>query len=108
MWAVAPRNCHKSGLAGKALFSLRLTHEHTYRHRKGPDHAPQGFAKASRRRNGGKPGAEKLPDGRIGIRAEQPAGNIADIFNSLSRPGGPSLSIEEMNEIAAKGWAGEL
>ena len=57
---------------------------------------------------GGKLAVEKLPDGRIGIRAERPAGNISDVFNSLKQPGGPCVSIEEMNEIIAKGWAGEL
>ncbi len=56
---------------------------------------------------GGKLTVEKLPDGRIGIIAERPAGKISDVFNALKRPGGAPLSIEEMNEIAAKGWAGE-
>jgi bifunctional DNA-binding transcriptional regulator/antitoxin component of YhaV-PrlF toxin-antitoxin module len=56
---------------------------------------------------GGKLAVEKLPDGRIGIRAERPAGKIADVFNALKKPGRSCLSIEEMNEIAARGWAGE-
>jgi hypothetical protein len=56
---------------------------------------------------GGKLAVEKLPGGRIGIRAERPAGKIADVFNALKQPGGPCLSIEEMNEFAARGWAGE-
>jgi AbrB family looped-hinge helix DNA binding protein len=56
---------------------------------------------------GGKLAVEKLPDGRIEVRAEQPAGKISDVFNCLKRPHGPSLSIEEMNEIAALGWAGK-
>jgi hypothetical protein len=49
---------------------------------------------------------EKLPDGRIEVKAARPTGRISDVFNFLKRKGGPSLSIEEMNEIAAKGWAG--
>ncbi|MFZ1108048.1 MAG: AbrB/MazE/SpoVT family DNA-binding domain-containing protein [Rhodomicrobium sp.] len=57
---------------------------------------------------GGKLAVEKLPGGRIGIRAERPAGKIADVFNALKKSGGSCLSIEEMNEIAARGWAGEL
>ena len=50
---------------------------------------------------------DKLPDGRIEVRAERPAGNISDAFNFLKRAKGPSLSIEQMNKIAARGWAGK-
>ncbi len=56
---------------------------------------------------GDKIAVEKLPDGRIVVRAERPAGDISDAFNFLKRPQGPSLSIEEMNDIAARGWAGK-
>ena len=49
----------------------------------------------------------KLPDGRLEVRAVRPAGDIADAFDFLKRDGGPSLSIEEMNAIAARGWAGK-
>jgi AbrB family looped-hinge helix DNA binding protein len=48
---------------------------------------------------------DKLPDGRIEVRASRPAGKISDVFDFLKREGGPSLSIEEINEIAARGWA---
>ena len=48
----------------------------------------------------------KLPDGRIEVRASRPAGKISDAFDYLKREGTPSLSIEEMGEIAARGWAG--
>jgi hypothetical protein len=50
---------------------------------------------------------EKLPDGRVEVRAARPIGKISDAFNCLKRKGGPSLSVEEMNEIAARGWAGK-
>ncbi len=50
---------------------------------------------------------DKLPDGRIEVRVAGPVGKISDVFDLLKRDGGPSLSIEAMNEIAAKGWAGE-
>ena len=50
---------------------------------------------------------EKLPDGRIEVRAARPAGKISDAFNLLKRKDGPSLSIEAMNAIAARGWAGK-
>ena len=49
---------------------------------------------------------EKLPDGRIELKAERPAGKISDVFGFLKRKGGPSLSIEEINEAAKRGWAG--
>ena len=51
---------------------------------------------------------EKLPGGELKVRAARPKGTI-DAFigrhaGKLERP----LTIEEMNEIAAAGWAGEL
>jgi len=56
---------------------------------------------------GEKVAIEKLPDGRIEVRAVRAAGQISDAFNFLKRKGGPSLSVEEMNEIAKQGWAGK-
>jgi AbrB family looped-hinge helix DNA binding protein len=50
---------------------------------------------------------EKLPDGRIEVRAARPTGRISDIFGFLKREHGPSLSVEDMNQIAAEGWAGK-
>jgi AbrB family looped-hinge helix DNA binding protein len=50
----------------------------------------------------------KLPDGRIEVRAARPTGKISDVFGFLKREGRPTLTIEEMNEVIAKGWAGEL
>jgi bifunctional DNA-binding transcriptional regulator/antitoxin component of YhaV-PrlF toxin-antitoxin module len=53
---------------------------------------------------GVRPGAriavEKLPNGRIEMRAVRPSGKISDIFNLLKRDKGPTLSIEEMNRIS--------
>lgn len=34
-------------------------------------------------------------------------GKISDAFGVLKRKGGISLSIDEMNEIIAQGWAGK-
>jgi AbrB family looped-hinge helix DNA binding protein len=56
---------------------------------------------------GEKVAVDKLPDGRIEVRAAQPAGKISDVFGLLKKKGGPSLSIEEINRIAARGWAGK-
>lgn len=54
---------------------------------------------------GEKIAVDKLPDGRIEVKAARPAGKISDVFNYLKRKKGPSLSIEEINRIAARGWA---
>jgi bifunctional DNA-binding transcriptional regulator/antitoxin component of YhaV-PrlF toxin-antitoxin module len=50
---------------------------------------------------------DTLPDGRIEMKAERPAGKISDVFNFLKRKKGPSLSIEEIDKIAKRGWAGK-
>ena len=49
--------------------------------------------------------ADKLPDGRIVVRASTQDGRIADFIGCLSQKRGPKLTVEEMNEIAARGWA---
>ena len=56
---------------------------------------------------GEKVAVDKLPDGRIEVKAARPTGKISDAFGCLKRKGGPSLSIEEINKIAARGWAGK-
>jgi AbrB family looped-hinge helix DNA binding protein len=58
-------------------------------------------------RPGEKVTVDKLPDGRIEVRAARPTGRISDVFGLLKREDGPTLSIEEINEIAARGWAGK-
>jgi AbrB family looped-hinge helix DNA binding protein len=56
--------------------------------------------------SGDKITVEKLPDGRIEVRAAPPAGKISDLFGSLKgKKKGRSLSIDEMNEVIARGWA---
>jgi bifunctional DNA-binding transcriptional regulator/antitoxin component of YhaV-PrlF toxin-antitoxin module len=50
---------------------------------------------------------DMLPDGRVQIRAVKPTGKIAEVFGLLKREGGPRLSIEEINEVVAEGWAGK-
>jgi AbrB family looped-hinge helix DNA binding protein len=56
---------------------------------------------------GEKISVDKLPDGRIEITAARPSGQISDVFNFLKRDTGPSLSTEEINRVAAEGWAGK-
>jgi AbrB family looped-hinge helix DNA binding protein len=58
-------------------------------------------------RPGEKIAVDKLPDGRIEVRAARPTGKISDAFNFLKKEDGPLLSVEEMNEIAARGWTGK-
>ena len=58
-------------------------------------------------RPGDKISVEKLPDGLIEVKAARPTGRISDVFGLLKRSNGPSLSIDEMNQISAEGWAGK-
>jgi AbrB family looped-hinge helix DNA binding protein len=58
-------------------------------------------------RPGEKIAVDKLPDGRVEVKAARPVGKISDAFNFLKKPNGPVLSIEEIGEIAARGWAGK-
>jgi len=59
---------------------------------------------------GGQLEFEKCPDGSVKIRAARPKGSIERFFHSLDgKPNnGRKLTIEEMNEIIADGWAGKL
>src|ERR1043166_86070 len=49
---------------------------------------------------------DMLPNGRLEMRAANSAGSIEDFFGSLERPGTKPLTIEEINEVIADGWAG--
>jgi AbrB family looped-hinge helix DNA binding protein len=50
---------------------------------------------------------EKLPDGRIELRAARRGRPISDAFGMLHREGQRTISIEEMNEAIADAWAGK-
>lgn len=56
---------------------------------------------------GDKINVDAKPDGRIEVSAARKTGKISDAFGMLYREDGPKLSIEEINEAIAKGWAGE-
>jgi bifunctional DNA-binding transcriptional regulator/antitoxin component of YhaV-PrlF toxin-antitoxin module len=56
---------------------------------------------------GDKIAVEKLPHGRIEVRAVRPVGKISDVFDLLKRENSPILSTDQMNEIVARGCAGE-
>jgi AbrB family looped-hinge helix DNA binding protein len=49
---------------------------------------------------------DKLPDGRIEVRAAR-AGDISAVFGLLSRKGQPVLSLDDIAEISREGWAGQ-
>jgi antitoxin component of MazEF toxin-antitoxin module len=49
---------------------------------------------------------DKLPDGRIEVKAARPTGKISDVFNLLRRENAPALSIKDIDEAAKRGWAG--
>jgi hypothetical protein len=55
----------------------------------------------------GKITVSKFPDGRIELKAARLTGTISDVFGLLKRNDGTSLSIDETNEIAVRGWAGK-
>ena len=51
---------------------------------------------------------DKLPDGRVEVKAARPAGKISDVFGLLkTKRKSRVLSIEDMNRIIARGWAGK-
>jgi antitoxin PrlF len=55
---------------------------------------------------GQKVAVEKLPDGRLMVRPATPKGSIAAFSGSLAKKGTPRLTIEQINEAIADGWAG--
>ncbi|WP_129782334.1 AbrB/MazE/SpoVT family DNA-binding domain-containing protein [Peristeroidobacter soli] len=50
---------------------------------------------------------EKLPGGELRVRAARPVGSIDGFLGLLAGKTDKVATIEEMNEAAAAGWAGE-
>jgi antitoxin PrlF len=48
----------------------------------------------------------ELPGGRIEIRAARPPGSMGDFVGILAGKTAKVVTIDEMNESAAEGWAG--
>ena len=48
-----------------------------------------------------------LPGGRATLKAARPSGTIDDFIGRLAGKTGRTITIEEMNDIAAAGWAGK-
>ena len=58
-------------------------------------------------RPGDKIDADLLKDGRLQVRAKR-GKPVTAVFGMLAKPGQPRRSIEDLNETAAAGWAGEV
>jgi antitoxin PrlF len=50
---------------------------------------------------------EKLPGGRLTLRPASRKGSIAAFSGSLAKKGTPRLTIEQIDEAIADGWAGK-
>jgi bifunctional DNA-binding transcriptional regulator/antitoxin component of YhaV-PrlF toxin-antitoxin module len=48
---------------------------------------------------------DKLPDGRVVVSAEHASEPISAVFNLLKKENGTALSIDDINDLAAQGWA---
>ena len=94
------------GLCRTICFRKRGDHEHPDRNRQRTDNPAEESPEAS----GGSTGREivvaELPSGRL-VMSARPTGKISDVFGLLKKKDGPSLSIEDINRIAAEGWAGK-
>jgi antitoxin PrlF len=49
----------------------------------------------------------KLPGGELRLRAASPVGTINDFIGLFAGRSPSALSIDEMNDISAVGWAGD-
>jgi AbrB family looped-hinge helix DNA binding protein len=50
---------------------------------------------------------DKLPEGRISLRAARPSGKIASFVGLLAGKTKKVPTLDEINEAAAAGWAGQ-
>jgi AbrB family looped-hinge helix DNA binding protein len=58
-------------------------------------------------RPGDKVELDKLPGGRVALRAARPSGTIDAFLGLLAGKTDRVASLDEINEAAAAGWAGE-
>ncbi|HLH49607.1 MAG TPA: AbrB/MazE/SpoVT family DNA-binding domain-containing protein [Roseiarcus sp.] len=58
-------------------------------------------------RPGEKIDLDKLPDGRVVLRAARPVGTIEDFLGLLAGKSRKRATVEEINEATAAGWAGQ-
>lgn len=71
-------------------------------------HAETGPVTASRGQAGERVEFETLPGGELKVRAARPRGTIESFIGRHAGKLKKPLTIEEMNEISAAGWAREL
>lgn len=50
---------------------------------------------------------DKLPDGRVALKAVRPSGTINGFLGLLAGRTKKIATLEEINEAAASGWAGQ-
>jgi antitoxin PrlF len=50
---------------------------------------------------------DKLPDGRVALKAVRPTGKIDRFLGLLARKTKKVATLDEINEAAAAGWAGQ-
>ncbi len=50
---------------------------------------------------------DKLPDGRVALKAARPAGGIDRFLGLLAGKTRKVATLEEINDAAAAGWAGQ-
>jgi bifunctional DNA-binding transcriptional regulator/antitoxin component of YhaV-PrlF toxin-antitoxin module len=50
---------------------------------------------------------DKLPDGRVTLKAVRPGGKIDDFFGLLAGKTKKVATLDEINEAAAAGWTGQ-
>ena len=51
---------------------------------------------------------DKLPDGRVALKAARPAGTIDGFVGLLAGKTKKVATLDEINEAAAAGWAGKV
>ena len=93
--------------SSRRAFVLRSIHgnnSHGYRERTG--HAAQGSVEEPRRHPGQKVEIDLLLNGRLEVGAAKFGASIDSFIGCGYRPGTKPLTIEEIAEIAAEGWAG--
>ena len=50
---------------------------------------------------------DKLPDGRVTLRAARPSGSIDGFLGLLSGKSSKVATLDEINQAASDGWAGK-
>jgi len=51
---------------------------------------------------------DKLPDGRVALKAARPAGTIGGFVGLLAGKTKKVATLDEINDAAAAGWAGKV